>query len=76
MKDKSKVKNWYNGDGQRIRRDIDGTITNYVFDEYILLYTADENNRKITENVLNPDGEIVASKRFDGNYENQYLLDG
>ncbi|TYS76510.1 hypothetical protein FZD05_17975 [Rossellomorea aquimaris] len=28
----------------------------------------------ITENVLNPDGEIVPSKRFDGNYENQYFF--
>ncbi|WP_282138236.1 hypothetical protein [Rossellomorea aquimaris] len=28
----------------------------------------------ITENVLNPDGETVASKRFDGNYENQYFF--
>ncbi|WP_258264970.1 RHS repeat-associated core domain-containing protein [Rossellomorea sp. SC111] len=26
------------------------------------------------KNVLNPDGEIVASKRFDGNYENQYFF--
>ncbi|MCA1057597.1 DNRLRE domain-containing protein [Rossellomorea aquimaris] len=73
-KDTSKVKNWYNGDGQRTRRDADGTITNYVYNENAVLYTADENNRKITENVLNPDGDIVASKRFDGNYKNQYFF--
>ncbi|MCR8850451.1 hypothetical protein NQ095_18695 [Rossellomorea sp. SC111] len=47
-KDTSRVKNWYNGHGQRIRRDTDGTITNYVYVEHALLYTADENNRKIT----------------------------
>ncbi|KUP09710.1 hypothetical protein Q73_01725 [Bacillus coahuilensis m2-6] len=68
------LKNWYNGDRQRVRRDADGIITNYVYDEHALLYTADINNQKVTENILNPIGDIVASKRFDGNYKTILFL--
>ncbi|MCA1062991.1 hypothetical protein LS684_23690 (plasmid) [Cytobacillus spongiae] len=65
---------YINGDGQRVQRDTNGIITNYVYDEDAVLYTTDENHQKTTENVLNPAVDIVASKRFDGNYKNQYFF--
>jgi RHS repeat-associated protein len=67
-------KNFYNGDGQRIRRDINGLVSKYFYDGDHLLYTTDINNNKATENVLNPAGAIVASKRFDGAYDNMYFF--
>jgi RHS repeat-associated protein len=48
----------------------------YQFKE-VLLYArtkTDINNNKATENVLSPAGEIVASKRFDGVYDNMYFF--
>ncbi|MDD2503114.1 MAG: RHS repeat-associated core domain-containing protein, partial [Clostridia bacterium] len=39
-----------------------------------LLYTTDHNNVKRQEHILDPGGSIVASKRFDGAYENMYFF--
>ncbi|MDD4680223.1 MAG: putative toxin [Clostridia bacterium] len=39
-----------------------------------LLYTTDHNNAKGQEHILDPGGFIVASKRFDGAYENMYFF--
>ncbi|MFZ7945027.1 MULTISPECIES: RHS repeat protein [Bacillaceae] len=66
--------NFYNGDGQRIRRDVNGLISKYFYDGENVLYTTDINNNKATENVLSPSGTIVASKRFDGAFDNMYFF--
>ena len=66
--------NFYNGDGQRIRKDVNGLVSKYYYDGDNLLFTTDVNNVKATENVLSPGGQIVASKRFDGAYENMYFF--
>ncbi|MEI5908515.1 DNRLRE domain-containing protein [Bacillus spongiae] len=73
-KETSITKSFYNGDGQRIRRDVNGLVTKYIYDDDAILYTTDEDNRKVTENVLSPIGAIISSKRFDGNYANNYFF--
>ncbi|WLR41739.1 RHS repeat-associated core domain-containing protein [Bacillus carboniphilus] len=70
----SVTKSFYNGDGQRIRRDVDGLIEKYYYYDESLLYSADQDNQKVTENILNRAGLIAASKRFDGVYENNYFF--
>jgi RHS repeat-associated protein len=68
------ITNIYNGDGQRIRKEVDGKVTKYFYLGLNLLYTTDVNNKKSTENILDPGGNIIASKRFDGNYDNMYFF--
>ena len=38
------------------------------------MYTTDHNNVKGQEHILDPGGNIVASKRFDGAYDNMYFF--
>ncbi|MEO2078270.1 MAG: DNRLRE domain-containing protein [Bacillus sp. (in: firmicutes)] len=66
--------NFYNGDGQRIRKDVNGLVSKYFYEGDNILFTTDNNNNKATENVLSPGGSIVASKRFDGVYDNMYFF--
>jgi len=68
------ISNIYNGDGQRIKQIEDGVTTKYYYDGGKLLYTADSSNNKLEENILDPSGTIIASKRFDGNYANKYFF--
>ncbi|WLR42507.1 DNRLRE domain-containing protein [Bacillus carboniphilus] len=72
--DISVTKNYYNGDGQRIRRDVNRLTEKYYYFDDALLYSTDKDNQKVTENILNPSGLIAASKRFDGVYENNYFF--
>ena len=65
--------NYYNGDGQRIKRNADGIVTKYYYEGDDILYTTDGNNVKVNENILDLDGVIIASKRFDGIYKNMYF---
>lgn len=52
-----------------------GLITKYYYDRGALLFTTGENTSlRATENILDPAGSIIASKRFDGNYENMYFF--
>ncbi|NTW71787.1 MAG: DNRLRE domain-containing protein [Eubacteriaceae bacterium] len=66
--------NTYNGDGQRVKRLENGYGTKFYYVGLDLLFTSDVNNNKVTENILDPSGSIVASKRFDGNYANMYYF--
>ncbi|WLR41723.1 RHS repeat-associated core domain-containing protein [Bacillus carboniphilus] len=68
------TQNFYNGDGQRIEKKVNGTSWKYMYDRGNLLYTSDNNHNKATEHVLDPYGGIVTSKRFDGNYKNNYFF--
>ena len=38
------------------------------------LFTSDDSNKKAEEHILDPAGAIVASKRFDGAYDNMYFF--
>lgn len=68
------IANYYNGDGQRIKQIEDGVATKYYYDGDSLFHTADINNNKGQEHILEPSGSIVASKRFDGSYSNMYFF--
>ena len=65
---------FYNGMGQRIRRETDTNITKYVYTGSTVLFTTDDNNDKITENILAPNGQIVASQRFESSYAGNYYF--
>lgn len=68
------IYNTFNGGGQRIRQKEDGVTIKYYYDGVSLLYTSDINNNRGIDNILDPAGKIVASKRFDGNYANMYFF--
>ena len=56
--------NAYNANGQRVKRVENGETTNYYYSGSATLFTANANNWLLTENVLDPGGQIVASARF------------
>ena len=57
--------NAYNASGQRVKRVENDETTNYYYSGSATLFTANANNWLLTENVLDPGGQIVASARFD-----------
>ncbi|MBC5648978.1 RHS repeat-associated core domain-containing protein [Christensenella tenuis] len=67
--------NRYNGDGQRLRREVNGSPEKFFYMGSALLYTADENAVKMTQNILDLDGNIIASKRpQDGTEDSAYYF--
>ncbi|MEF9864748.1 MAG: hypothetical protein RR777_07345, partial [Christensenellaceae bacterium] len=70
--------NYYNAGGQRVRMVDDGTITKYYYDKESLLYTTNGQNLMVSENILDENGRIITSKRFeqtsDTPYENKYYF--
>lgn len=71
----AQTKHLYNGDGQRIRQEAgqDG-IVNYVYTGQGMLYSTDENNILRTENIIDLNGQTIASKRFSGEFANKYYF--
>ena len=57
--------NAYNASGQRIQKVEGGETTNYYYMGSALLFSSNANNWLLTENILDPNGIIVASARFD-----------
>ncbi|MGN8913001.1 polymorphic toxin-type HINT domain-containing protein [Anaerofustis butyriciformans] len=68
--------NRYNGDGERIEKDVNGEKTYYYVVNDAVLYTykitSDEKGNEIrtitSQNVVAPDGSIISSKRSEGYY--------
>ena len=65
---------FYNGMGQRIRKEADANITKYIYAGSTLLFTTDDNNDKLTEHILAPNGQIIASQRFNDSYAGSYYF--
>ena len=64
---------YYDADGKRVRKFNDTDSTNYYYTGGALLYTTTSDiNTKITENIVTPSGDIVASQRFSGTYANNW----
>ncbi len=57
-------KNTYNGSGQRISKDENGTPTNYFYQGNSVLYTTDGSDVKTSQNFLNPVGSVIDSARY------------
>ncbi len=57
--------NAYNASGQRIKRVENGETTNYYYSGGATLFTANANNWLLTENVIDLNGQIITSARFD-----------
>ena len=57
----------YDAAGQRTKKTVGEDVTNYYYNGLDLLYTKDGNGDTIEENVLEPDGSIISSKRSDEN---------
>ncbi len=57
--------NLYNAQGIRVKRVEKGETTNYYYSGSATLFTANANNWLLTENVLDPSGQIITSARFD-----------
>ncbi|MEN6471526.1 MAG: RHS repeat-associated core domain-containing protein [Clostridiaceae bacterium] len=62
--------NLYNAEGQRVKRIENGETTKYYYSGNATLFTANENNWLLTENLLDLSGSIVASARFDDHNPN------
>lgn len=73
---------YYNGSGQRIRKIYGSQIIKTYYSGSAQLVTMDGNNIKLTENILSPGGNVIASKRFDDDndsntynaYENKWYF--
>lgn len=72
-KNESITKNYYDIDGKRIKKIENELETNYMYVGDSILYTTDDKGNKGTENILDPSGGIVSTKRFDGIYANKYF---
>jgi RHS repeat-associated protein len=57
--------NSYNASGQRIRKVENGATTKYFYSGSVNLFTTNENNVLLTENILDLSGSIIASLRFE-----------
>jgi hypothetical protein len=57
--------NTYNATGQRVKRFENGETTKYYYSGSAILYTTNVNNFLLSENILDLNGRIVASLRFD-----------
>ena len=69
----STTKNYYDVDGKRVKKDENGQVANYIYYKDAVLYSTDANGNKATENVIDENGKIIATKRFDGEFENKYF---
>ncbi|GHU81975.1 hypothetical protein FACS189415_1500 [Bacteroidia bacterium] len=80
--------NFYNGDGQRTMQEVyvhqedpnEGTpgdytnVTEYFYTGDALLFTSDANGNRGEENIVDLSGKVLASKRFDGEYEDMFFF--
>lgn len=74
--------NIYNAGGQRISKTEEGTTEKYFYTGGAMIYTQDNNGTMLTENILDLDGNVIASKRFDDDddpgtpneWEDQYFF--
>lgn len=57
--------NEYNGDGQRISKNVNGIKTCYFYEGNVLLYTTDGEGNKTSQNIIGPEGNTIASVRYD-----------
>jgi RHS repeat-associated protein len=56
--------NTYNGNGQRIKKDEDGNLTNYFYQGSSVLYTTDSLDTKTSQNMLSPVGSVIDTARY------------
>lgn len=61
----------YDGAGQRIQKTEGESTTRFYYDGLTLLYTDDGTSQKLEENIIEPDGSVIASKRFTGDYADE-----
>ena len=59
------ITNSYNASGQRIKKVENGATTKYFYSGSVNLFTTNENNVLLTENILDLSGSIIASLRFE-----------
>lgn len=72
--------NEYNGNGQRIRKEDtlygdteSKTITNYYYEGELLLYTTDDDGKKLSQNIIGNQDNIIATVRFNEDSQKGYL---
>lgn len=58
----------YDGEGQRTRKTVGSNIINYYYSGLALLYTKGGSGSIIEQNVLEPDGSMICSKRADNSH--------
>ena len=74
-------RNIYNGNGQRISKTdivIDGdnkksNTTCYFYEGSLLLYTTDDSGKKISQNVIGNQDNIIVGIRYSGGNQNEYF---
>ncbi len=55
----------YNSGGQRMKKTEGNNTTKYFYTGSALFYTKNAGGLLTTENILDPSGQIIASRRFD-----------
>ena len=57
--------NTYDYRGKRISKTDDGATTSYFYQNDTLLYTKDGSGNKTSQNIIGPEGNIIATVHFD-----------
>lgn len=66
-------KNEYNNQGQRISKTDNGITTYYYYQGSVVLYTTDKEGNKTSQNIISPDGEIIATIRYESDGQHDYF---
>jgi RHS repeat-associated protein len=64
----------YDGADQRVSQTIGSDTIVYYYNGISLLYTEDGSGNRLEENIIEPDGSVIASKRFNGDYAGNYYF--
>ncbi len=65
--------NSYNGDGQRVAKEENGTATNYFYQNGSVLYTTDSADAKTSQNFLTTEGSVISTARYGSNDISYYI---
>lgn len=65
--------NTYNDAGHRISKTDNGVKTCYYYQEGVLLYTTDANGNKISQNIIGPQENIIATIRYGEDGQSVYF---
>ena len=72
--DTQTIENYYSAQGKRIRKVENGDTTKYSYEGDEVLFTTTGDAFMLTENILDTQGSIIASKRFADPFDDKYYL--
>lgn len=65
-------KNVYNGEGQRVQKTENGSVTKYYYQDGAVQHTTDGEGNKTSFHLLGLENQVIMSGRYDGAYAGKY----